>query len=107
MGFDRRDQQVRIARPLIVDFVGDDNLVLRLLQFHHFAEFGGLAGLPFANDFRRRLEQADDLALGVGCRRRRRALWSGASPVARAAPSFRACGGHPPALAVAGYWWTT
>src|SRR6202040_2992273 len=45
MRFDRAKQQVRVAGPPIVDFVGDDDLVLRLLQFDDFAEFGGLAGL--------------------------------------------------------------
>src|ERR1700757_1235466 len=45
MRFDCGDQQVRVAGPLVVDFVGDDDLVLRLLQFDHFAEFGWLAGL--------------------------------------------------------------
>src|SRR6266478_5376841 len=35
MGFDRGHQQVRVAGALIIDFVGDDDLVLRLLQFDH------------------------------------------------------------------------
>ena len=50
MRFDRGNQQVRIAGPLIIDFVRDDNLVLRFLQFDYLAEFGRLAGLAFAND---------------------------------------------------------
>ena len=66
MRFDRGKQQVRVAGPPIVDFVGDDDLVLRLLQFDDFAEFGGLAGLAFPNNFSGRLEQADNLVLGVG-----------------------------------------
>src|SRR5271168_1596043 len=45
MRFDRGNQQVRVAGSLIVDFVSDDDLVLRLLQFDHFAEFGRLARL--------------------------------------------------------------
>ena len=45
MRFDRGNQQVRVTGPLVVDLVGDDDLVLRLLQFDHFAEFGWLAGL--------------------------------------------------------------
>src|ERR1700745_4273650 len=63
--FDRRHQYVRVAGPLIVDLVGDDDLVLRLLQFDHFAEFGRLAGFTFANDLGGGLEQADDLAFGM------------------------------------------
>jgi len=57
MGFDGADQQIRVAGPPIVDFVGGDDLVFGLLQFHHLAEFGRLAGLAFADDFRRWLEQ--------------------------------------------------
>ena len=62
---DSGDEQIRVAGRLIVDFVGDDDLVLRLLQFDHLAEFGGLAGLTFTNDLGCGLEQADDLALGM------------------------------------------
>ena len=51
MGFDHRNQQVRIVGPLIEYFVCDDDLVLRLLQFDHLAEFGRLAGLALADDF--------------------------------------------------------
>src|SRR4029077_7506243 len=74
MRFDRAKQQVRVAGPPIVDFVGDDDLVLRLLQFDDFAEFGGLAGLAFPNNFSGRLEQADYLVLGVGVAGETRAL---------------------------------
>jgi|SRR5271163_2452767 len=45
MRFDRGNQQVRVAGSVIVDFVSDDDLVLHLLQFDHFAEFGRLARL--------------------------------------------------------------
>ena len=48
MGFDRRHQDVLVTGPLIVDLIGDDDLVLRLLQFDHFAELGRLAGLALA-----------------------------------------------------------
>jgi hypothetical protein len=44
------------------------------LQFDHFAEFSRLAGLTFTNDLGRRLEQADDLALGMGLAGKDRAL---------------------------------
>src|SRR6202162_5793004 len=50
----------------IIDLVVDHDLVLGLLQLHHLAELVRLAGLAFANDLRRWLEQAEDLALGVG-----------------------------------------
>src|ERR1700674_2070446 len=66
MGFDGVDQQIRVAGPPTVDFVGGDDLVFGLLQLHHLAEFGRLAGLAFADDFRRWLEQADDLAFAAG-----------------------------------------
>jgi hypothetical protein len=65
MGFDGRNQQVGIAGPLIIDVVVDHNLVFGFLQFHHFAEFVGLARLALANDFSRRLEQAEYLAFFV------------------------------------------
>jgi len=47
MGIDRRHQDVLVTGALIVDVVGDDDLVLCLLQFDHLAEFGRLAGLAF------------------------------------------------------------
>src|SRR5215475_12651205 len=65
MGFDGSDQQVRIAGTPIVDFVVGHNLILGLLQFHHLAEFVWLAGLAFADDLRRGLEQAENLAVGA------------------------------------------
>src|SRR5271170_7801592 len=65
MGFDGSDQQVRIAGTPIVDFVVGHNLIFGLLQFHHLAEFVWLAGFSFADDFRRGLEQAENLAVGA------------------------------------------
>ena len=65
MELDRRDQQVGIVGPTIVDFIVGDDLVLRLLQLDHLAELVGLGRLALADDFRRRFEQAEKLALGV------------------------------------------
>jgi hypothetical protein len=65
MGFDGSDQQVRIAGTSIVDFVVGHNLIFGLLQFHHLAEFVWLAGFSLADDFRRGLEQAENLAVGA------------------------------------------
>jgi hypothetical protein len=62
---DRWNQQLRVMGTLIINFIVGDNLVFRLLDFHHLAEFIGLARLPLTNDLRRRLEQAEDLALGA------------------------------------------
>src|SRR6202521_4495025 len=62
MLLDGGNQQIRIIRAPIVDFVIGDDLVLCLLQFHHLAELVGLASLALANDFGRRLEQAEELA---------------------------------------------
>jgi hypothetical protein len=39
-----------------------DDLILSFLQLHQLAEFGGLAGLAFANDFGVWFKQADHLA---------------------------------------------
>ena len=80
MGFDRCDQQVGIAGPPVIDLVVDDDLIFRLLQLDHLAELGGLAGLAFANDLRRGLEQAEELAFGRAYRRGRCAAGSVASP---------------------------
>ncbi len=60
MGLDCRNQQIGIAGPLVEDFIVD--LVFCLLQLDHLAELSGLGGLSLADNFRRRLEQADDLA---------------------------------------------
>ena len=65
MRLDRRDQQVRVIRPPIIDLVVGDDLIFRLLQLHHLAEFGRLAGLALADDFRLRLEQAHELAVAA------------------------------------------
>ena len=46
MAFNRRKQQILVARPLLVDLVIGDNLVFRFLQFHHLAEFVGLPPCP-------------------------------------------------------------
>ena len=63
MCFDGRDQQIRVARPPIVDLIVDHDLILGFLQFHHIAELVGLAELTLADDFGCGLEQAEDLAL--------------------------------------------
>jgi hypothetical protein len=65
MAFNRRNQQVFVARPLIVDLLVGDNLIFGFLQFHHLAEFVGLGRLALADDLRRRLERAQDLAFGA------------------------------------------
>src|SRR5438132_261189 len=52
------DQQARIIGAPSVDFVVGYNLIFRLLQFHHPAEFVGLGRFALANDFCRWLEQA-------------------------------------------------
>src|SRR6202167_1530639 len=65
MHLDGGYQQVRIARTPIIDLVVDHDLVLGLLQLHHLAELVRFAGLAFANDLRRWLEQAEYLAFGV------------------------------------------
>ena len=51
MLFHRWDQQGRVRGPFIINLVGDDDLVFRLLNFDHFAELGGLARFSFADDF--------------------------------------------------------
>ena len=66
MDFDGPDQQVRIVGTPIIDFVVSHNLVFGLLQFHHLAELVRLTSLAFADDLRRRLEQAENLAIGMG-----------------------------------------
>src|ERR1035438_180595 len=66
MLFNRRDQQGRVRRPLVIHLVGDNDLVFRLLDFNHLAEFGGLARFSFADDFGGVFKQTDDLARRVG-----------------------------------------
>ena len=60
------NQQLRVTRPLGVDFVVHDNLILGFLQLDQLAELGGLTGLTFADHLGRWLEDADDLAFGAG-----------------------------------------
>src|SRR6202158_306892 len=62
MCLDRGDQQVRIVRPLRIDLVIGNDLVLGLLELHHFAELVRLAGLALAADLGRWLEQTEELA---------------------------------------------
>src|SRR6266436_6240706 len=62
MRLDGGNQQVRIARTPIIDLIVDHDLVLGLLQLHHLAELVRLAGLAFANDLGRWLEQTEYLA---------------------------------------------
>src|ERR1035438_5927305 len=42
---DRRNQQRRVVRPLLIHLEGSDDLILAFLDLHHFAELGGLARL--------------------------------------------------------------
>jgi hypothetical protein len=63
MSFD--GSEVRIAGTPIVDFVVGHNLIFGLLLFHHLAEFVWLAGFSVADDFRRGLEQVENLAFGA------------------------------------------
>src|SRR6478736_6465744 len=65
MRLDGGNQQVRIARTPIIDLVIDHDLVLSLLQLHHLAELVRLACLALADDLRRWLEHAEELAFGV------------------------------------------
>src|SRR5207247_6909880 len=66
MLFHRWDQQGRVRGPFIINLVGDDDLVFRLLNFDHFAELGGLARFSFADDFAGVLKQTDYLTRRVG-----------------------------------------
>ena len=65
MGLDRRDQEVGVVGAAVVDLIVDDDLVLGLLQLDHLAKLVGLGRLAFADDLRRRLEQAEKLAFGA------------------------------------------
>src|SRR3989442_15767092 len=56
----------RSRRPFVIDLIGDDDLVFRLLDFDHLAELGGLARFSFADDFAGVFKQTDDLAGRVG-----------------------------------------
>ena len=66
MHLQRRNEQVGIAGALVVDLVVGHDLLLDFLDLDHLAELGGLASLALADDLRVGLEQADDLAGGVG-----------------------------------------
>ena len=65
--FDRRDQQVGVAGPLVVDLVVRDDLLFGFLDLDHLAELGGLGGLALADDLGVRLEQAHELAGARAC----------------------------------------
>src|SRR5208337_1171250 len=58
----RRQQQVPVTGPLLVYIVVRDDLVLRFLQLHQFAELVGLACLSLADNLGVRLKQADQLS---------------------------------------------
>jgi hypothetical protein len=58
---DRRDQQVGVVGPFVVNLVVRDDLLLGRLVLQHLAELGGLGGLALADDRRVGLEQADEL----------------------------------------------
>ncbi len=56
---ERRDQEIRIAEPPVIhDILGDD-LMLGLLELHHFAEFVRLARFALSDHFGARLEHAE------------------------------------------------
>src|SRR5215469_7965862 len=59
MGGHGRQEQVPITRPLVVDFVVRDDLVLRFLHLHQLAKLVRLAGFALAYDLVVGLEQAD------------------------------------------------
>src|ERR1700740_726404 len=63
MDVDRRNKQIGIVGPLVIDLEVDHDLVLGLLQLHHLAEFVGLARFAFADDLRRGLKHAQKLNL--------------------------------------------
>src|SRR4029453_2498101 len=60
--FERGEEQIAVAWPLVVDLVVRDDLLFGLLELDHLAEFGRLTRLALANDLGLGLEQADDLA---------------------------------------------
>src|SRR4030095_15211245 len=62
---DRRDQQVGVAGPFVVNLVMRDDLLFGLLDPHHLVELDGLGGLALADDLGVGLEQADELAWRV------------------------------------------
>jgi len=46
MYLNSRNEQLRVTRPSLVDFVADNDLVHRFLQLYQLAKLGGLAALP-------------------------------------------------------------
>ena len=63
--FHRRDKQVFIVGPLLIYLIGDDDLILGFLDFYHFAELCGLAGLALTDDFGLRFKDTDQFAFGL------------------------------------------
>jgi hypothetical protein len=59
--FDCGNQQFRIVGTFGEHFIVRDDLVLGLLHFNQVAELVRLTRFPFANDFRVRLENTQDL----------------------------------------------
>ena len=64
--FHRGDQQVFIVGPLLIYLIGDDDLVFGFLDFYHFAELGGFAGLTLADDLGLRFKDTDQFVFGLG-----------------------------------------
>src|SRR5205085_11895343 len=62
MRFNRRNEQIRIVGSARVDLVIDDDLIFGFLPLDHLAELVGLGRLALADDLRRWLEQAEELA---------------------------------------------
>src|ERR1022692_517745 len=55
----RRNQQRRVVRPLLIHLEGSDDLIFAFLDLDHLAELGGLARLALSDDLGGRLEDAD------------------------------------------------
>src|SRR6266487_634322 len=62
---DGRQEQIAIARPLVVDLVVRDDLLLRLLELQQLAELIGFARLPFADKFGARFEETEEFPVRV------------------------------------------
>ena len=60
--FHRFGQQVPVARTLVKNVQPGHDLMFRFRDLHQLAEFGRLARLPLANDFRVRLKHTNNLA---------------------------------------------
>ena len=65
MNLDRRQQQIGIVGPLVVDLVVDDDLVCGFLDLDQLAALGGLGCLAFGNDLGGGLKQTDQLFGGL------------------------------------------